>query len=743
MARRNTPSIVVKRSSGRRPSASVPAARFIPPRLDPRIIRRVDLFSRVRNADEPVIDVVAPAGYGKTTLLVQLFQEVSDRAAWLTLASEHDDPQILLRDVCEALVRAGDPAAIMTLGSPADIDAVLFQWQRSDLGPPVLFLDRLETVRSGRSSEVIVQLATSLPQGARLVVAGRRALPVAEARLQAEGHLRVFGPRDLALDQAQTGKVLAASGVHRSVDEVATVWTRTAGWPAGVRLAATWLRGDPRHRADELTGRTPLIADYLRDEVLARCRPKDVQALLRTSVLERLSPSLCDAVLGTADAGRTLDRLRASNAMLFPDDDGATWHRYHPLFREMLREELDRQDENAAAQLLPRAAAWSEDHDDPAAAVRYASGTDDVDRVLRIAAGHTQRFFQTGRGEVAVGWFDWLLPRLPASAFGSAAALAAVANALVGRPTEVDRWLETATRQALTGDADSNLAPMVALTRSLLSRQGPAQMDADASEAMEGLAPADPWWSIALALHGIALFLAGHGAEADDVLADAQAQTAHVDATNAAVVTMSQRAFIAIRVGDHVAAESLSRQTAELRDASGIDKYATSALTYAIAARIAIWHANLPLARRELARAQRLRPALTYAIPWLAVETLLEMTHVAIALADAAGARALIREIDAITHRRPDLGVLVSEIDEVGREVRDIRPGVPGATALTTAEMRLLPLLQTHLSFPEIARSLHLSKHTVKTQAISIYRKLGTTSRSETITRATALGLVD
>jgi LuxR family maltose regulon positive regulatory protein len=268
-------------------------------------------------------------------------------------------------------------------------------------------------------------------------------------------------------------------------------------------------------------------------------------------------------------------------------------------------------------------------------------------------------------------------------------------------------------------------------------------MDADATEALEGLHPMDPWWSVALALHGVAVFMAGRSAEADDVLADAQAQTVRVDATNAAVVALSQRAFIAIRTGDHAGAESLSRQAADLRDASGIDRYATSALSYAIAARIAIWHADLPLARSELARAQRLRPTLTFAVPWVAVETLLEMAHVEIALADGPGARAVIREIDAITHRRPHLGVLTSELEDVRGEVRAIRTGVPGATAVTTAEMRLLPLLRTHLSFPEIARTLHLSKHTVKTQAISIYRKLGTTSRSETITRATELGLVD
>jgi LuxR family transcriptional regulator, maltose regulon positive regulatory protein len=125
------------------------------------------------------------------------------------------------------------------------------------------------------------------------------------------------------------------------------------------------------------------------------------------------------------------------------------------------------------------------------------------------------------------------------------------------------------------------------------------------------------------------------------------------------------------------------------------------------------------------------------------VQALIELANVQIALADAAGARTMLREIDAIVRRRPALGVLIPEVGDLRVRVSAVRTNSPGFTALTNAEMRLLPLLATHLPFPGIAQQLFLSKHTIKTQAISIYRKLGVTSRGEAVARAREFGLLD
>jgi len=161
-------------------------------------------------------------------------------------------------------------------------------------------------------------------------------------------------------------------------------------------------------------------------------------------------------------------------------------------------------------------------------------------------------------------------------------------------------------------------------------------------------------------------------------------------------------------------------------------------------ARIAMHHGDLPAARQALANAQRGRHLLNFAFPYFSVQTLIGLARVRLALADIAGARTLMREIDEILRRRPHLGVLVGEAAELrARLAKERGSAAPGASALTAAELRLLPLLSTHLSFPEIGEELFLSRHTVKSQANSIYRKLDADSRSRAVGRARELGLLE
>jgi LuxR family maltose regulon positive regulatory protein len=148
-------------------------------------------------------------------------------------------------------------------------------------------------------------------------------------------------------------------------------------------------------------------------------------------------------------------------------------------------------------------------------------------------------------------------------------------------------------------------------------------------------------------------------------------------------------------------------------------------------------------ARRELVSAQRVRPLLTYALPYLAVQARIELARVHLALADQPGARTLMREVDDLLRRRPSLGILVGQAGALRAQLaRERGSGVPGASALTAAELRLLPLLSTHLSFPEIGEELFLSRHTIKSQANAIYRKLGASSRTEAVSRSLELGLL-
>jgi LuxR family maltose regulon positive regulatory protein len=172
--------------------------------------------------------------------------------------------------------------------------------------------------------------------------------------------------------------------------------------------------------------------------------------------------------------------------------------------------------------------------------------------------------------------------------------------------------------------------------------------------------------------------------------------------------------------------------------------YAVTAILLAVTARLAIARGQGAQARTALAAAQRTRPLMTHALPWFAVHARLELAKAHLALFDAGGAKALYREANEVLHRRPGLGTLVAEAKDVLARLSTVADQPSGwVSTLTAAELRLLPLLTTHLSFREIAERLFVSRNTVKTQAISVYRKLDASSRSEAIARAIELGLVD
>ena len=168
----------------------------------------------------------------------------------------------------------------------------------------------------------------------------------------------------------------------------------------------------------------------------------------------------------------------------------------------------------------------------------------------------------------------------------------------------------------------------------------------------------------------------------------------------------------------------------------------TSVVLYAAGARVAIHHGNLDQAEQDLARAQLLQPQATHALPYYAVQARLELIRAYLALTDVAAAQTVVREVDDLLRWRPDLGTLPDQADQLRSQLDHLRGELIGASSLTVAELRLLPLLPTHHSFREIGQHLHLSQHTVKSQALSIYRKLGASSRGQAVQRARTLGLL-
>ena len=238
----------------------------------------------------------------------------------------------------------------------------------------------------------------------------------------------------------------------------------------------------------------------------------------------------------------------------------------------------------------------------------------------------------------------------------------------------------------------------------------------------------------------LSFLLEGDPERADAVFARAfEAATAPL-----AAAVLAERAAIAAGRDDWAEATALADRALGIIQGGQLDAYWTSALVYAWAARVAVHRGDLDAARAHLTRAAGLRPLLTHALPVVSVQALLELARVHLALADLAGARTLMREVDDLLRRRPGLGTLVGQAEALRAQLaRERRSSVPAASALTGAELRLLPLLATHLSAPEMAAELFLSPHTIKSELKAIYRKLGASTRTQAVTRARELGLLE
>jgi LuxR family transcriptional regulator, maltose regulon positive regulatory protein len=244
-------------------------------------------------------------------------------------------------------------------------------------------------------------------------------------------------------------------------------------------------------------------------------------------------------------------------------------------------------------------------------------------------------------------------------------------------------------------------------------------------------------------VNGAAHLLLGEDDRADRVLATAAEASDRLGRAESRTLALSERSLLAAGRGDEEA-ENLALEAHRLIEDGELDAYATSALDLAATARALLRHGQWDEARRQLTITQRLAPNLTHAIPWLSVQVRLELGNAYVTLRDRDGARGLVAEAREILRLRPSLGVLGEQVARLEAEIDAMPQAVGGGgSGLTHAELRLLPLLSTHLSFREIGERLFVSRNTIKTQAISVYRKLGVSSRSDAITRAGELGLVE
>jgi LuxR family transcriptional regulator, maltose regulon positive regulatory protein len=388
----------------------------------------------------------------------------------------------------------------------------------------------------------------------------------------------------------------------------------------------------------------------------------------------------------------------------------------------------------------------------PELAIDHAQTAGDADRVARLVASLIQPAYAAGRVDTARRWLAWFEDQGLIEQYPPVAVFGAWVQALVGRPAGAERWADAVEHPVAAADRasvartppdGSTMESYLAMLRALLCRNGVGRMRADAQVALAGLAPATPFRTTALLVEGVAALLDGQPDQADPILAHAVELGTRTGILNGTAAALAERCLVAIGRQDWTQAKTLADQALAMLETGRLNDYFISPLVHTVTARTALHHGDLPQAQAHLIQAARRRPLLTYAMPSVAVQTLLEMGRAYLMLDDAAGARTVLRQARDILQLRPDLGVLPHQAEELQAKLDTLRGGVPGVSTLTTAELRLLPLLATHLNFLEIGQRLYLSKHTAKSHAASIYRKLGASSRSQAVQRLQELGLLE
>ncbi len=707
-----------------------------------RLLRRLGAFSDCR-----IVSLIAPAGYGKTSALAQWARADRRSVAWLTADDGDNDPVVLFTYLAAALDRLEplDRDIFAAIASRAVSDrAVVGRLLSAVSGrtPVLVVIDDAHRITDRASLDALAELIEHLPPRAQVVIASRRPTGLPVARWRTQRSLLEIGPAELAMDEDEAGELMRHLGLSLPADATGRLNRRTEGWPALLALAAMAAGRSGGRDVADLSGADLPIADYLRSEVLGRHTAAEVAFLTRTSILERLNVSVCDAVADLRGSGRLLADLARSTILV--DAYGGSY-RYHALLREFLQDELRAREPEQVAQLHHRAAAWYEAAGDIDRAIEHAFAAGDLDHAATLVGTAFYRYHWSARRATTRAWFrrfgDRALEERP-----WLAVTAAWEEVGAGDVAAMEHLADIAERGTFEGrppDGTASFESGRAMLRAAMGRAGVDAMLANATRAVALEPVGSRWrdfalWTLALAWH-----VTGDRDGADAALVEAVEAARSAGNNGLAFCILGHRALLAIDRGDWVAAAALLDEGAAGSGSGQVDGYLSSALACAARARVAIHRGDVDAARRELVRAERLRPLLTATEPAIAVLSLLGFARAHLAVSDAAGARSLLNQASGVIRLRPDLGVLPGQVVALWAEIASLPVGLAGASTLTIAELRVLSLLPYYLTFEEIGQRLGVKGSTVKTHALSIYGKLEASSRGEAVALAVEAGLLD
>jgi LuxR family maltose regulon positive regulatory protein len=734
--------------------------KILPPRPRGGLVERERVLATFDSADGASLTLVsAPTGYGKTTAARTWCDARGAAFAWVTLDPADNDPIRLWTYVATAADRIRDGLgrlALRRLGVPGtSVEAAVDELANGLLAyrePVVLVLDDLQAVVSPESLASLEYAVERLPANVSVLAITRADPAIRLGLLRGRGSLAELRSADLAFTPDEARELLVErEGIQLDDAEVSALVERTEGWPAGLYLAALWLRSldDPSAGVREFTGHHRHVADYLSSEVLDAL-DDDVHAfLLRSAVLGRFTAELCDAVLERDDSAEKLEALERSNLFLVALDGQGRWFRYHSLFAELLALELEASEPGAAVELHRRAGAWLRERGLTVEAAEHAAAAGDYDVIADLLVESHVALIRHGRPATFLHWVS-ILPEHTLVERPVLPAAAAIAGGLVGRPgRERRRYLELVSRARR--ERPDAFGPYVsaaaALGRVILvdgdvgeavaaGRVGAALLAAE--PALEELSPG--------LLGGLshALYLAGENEEAEAVARRVVDGADPAGRPHGYAVSLATLALVAADRGSLAAARVHVEAAREIVREGRFADSLTGGNVAAAAAVVEREEGRLAEAEREAQHAERVRrtpePSVEHA--W----SLLLLAGVRRRRGRLADARhALNRARDALAEVS-DAGRLREVVVGEERELAEAEARAGRGEMVeppTEAELNVLRLLATDLSLREIGGELFLSVNTVKTHTRGLYRKLGVSSRIEAVARAGALGLLE
>jgi LuxR family maltose regulon positive regulatory protein len=685
------------------------------------VVRRSALVQRLADAHAPPLTVVvAPAGYGKTTLLHDWAKRDGRPFAWVTVRERDSDGERLRDSVARAVSAAvGD-----------DTGAAF-----------ILVVDDAHALRRS-GVDALASIADDLPPLGRLAVASRRQLALPVARLRAQQLVTELGPRDLSMSRAEAATLLADAGHPLDSDTLERLLRHTEGWPVALALAALYL-GDRGNRANlaRFGGGDRLVADYVRAELLHDL-PHDVRSfVVRTSIVDTLTVPLCDALVDRPDSASVLEAL-ARDGLVLPIDRTGEQFRYHRLVRDTLRAELRHRAPDLEPELHRRAGGWHATSGDVDRAVHHALAAGDACAAGDLVWAQVAAAVADGRAGALERWLSRFtedqISRQPRLAL-----VAAGCELVRGRGHLADHWASVAGRAPRSHAARGTVEAGIALMHAAVAGDGVGQMLDDARWAYELQPAGGACRALACFLGGVASRLLGHREEASRQLKEG-ARNAAVLAPHVHALCLAELAVLALERGDWDEVAELSARARAQLDRHALGDTPTTALVFAISAVARAHRGRIEEAQRDLRDATRLQATVVDLAPWFGVEVHLLLTRAALRLSDVGVARDHLDKAGRLLKHAPEAVAAAEWLSQTRALVEAFTPpeGMQPAP-MTAAELRVLRYLPTHLSFREIAERTQVSANTVKTQANAVYRKFGVACRSDAVAMARSRGLLD